>query len=193
MSGIYNAWKSMSPAEINKAPPVERKEEGHYEEREIKAPEPTYERPFVREEERMDKNKNEREDEKNSSANEEEEKRPFGVFDNVLLTGTQYRSLLEKLPEAQLFIEKLSSYLASNPSKSYPNHYAVILSWYADYMLKNKNNGSNRTYKNKDSIPTPDPTASYDIRRAELRARTQVPTVKKRNRETGLWEEIKHT
>lgn len=110
----------------------------------------------------------------------------YGEFNNVLLTRAEYNSLTNKIPDARLFIEKLSSYLVSHPEKKYPNHYAVLVSWYADHMIKH--------YKTKAYKPANEsaPTASYDIKRAEQRARAHVATVKKKNKETGLWESKNH-
>ncbi len=129
---------------------------------------------------RTDTLKEERKEEKREEITEH--KFSYGEFNNVLLTRTEYNSLINKFPDARLFIEKLSSYLVSNPGKKYPNHYAVIISWYSDHLLKQRKPEERKQVPEKNSVPEPDPTASYDIKRAELRARTHVPTVKKRNK-----------
>ena len=136
---------------------------------------------------------------KKSSAEAVKTKSAYGEFNNVFLTKDEYASLMNQFSEAGIFISKLSAYLASNPSKKYPNHYAVILSWYNDYLLektgKSASSGSVGSYRDLNRVKNedvePDPTASYDIKRAEMLARRCVPPVKKRNRETGQWEVVK--
>ncbi len=145
------------------------------------------------------KRKEEAEINKKSSAEAVKTKSAYGEFNNVFLTKDEYASLVNQFSEAGIFISKLSAYLASNPSKKYPNHYAVILSWYNDYLLektgKTASSGGAGSYRDLNRVKNedvePDPTASYDIKRAEMLARRCVPPVKKRNRETGQWEVVK--
>lgn len=112
------------------------------------------------------------------------EKLPYGKFENIYLTAMQYEELKSLSASYESQIERLSAYLKANPSKKYEDHFALLCL----NIEKDKLSGGG-IRRNDDC--TPDPTASYDIRRAELRARTGVPVVKKRNRETGLWEPVK--
>ena len=112
------------------------------------------------------------------------EKLPYGTFANIYLTAMQYEELKSLSSSYDSQIERLSAYLKANPSKKYEDHFALLCL----NIEKDKLSGG-RFNRNEEC--TPDPTASYDIKRAELRARTSVPVVKKRNRETGLWEPVK--
>lgn len=112
------------------------------------------------------------------------EKLPYGKFANIYLTAMQYEELKSLSSSYDSQIERLSAYLKANPSKKYEDHFALLCL----NIEKDKLSGG-RFNRNEEC--TPDPTASYDIKRAELRARTSVPVVKKRNRETGLWEPVK--
>lgn len=71
---------------------------------------------------------------------ENNKKKKFGEFDNVLLTEEEYT----KLEKSNLlpYIEKLSSYIASK-NKKYKSHYATILTW---SRKDNSNNKSEVTY-----------------------------------------------
>lgn len=56
-------------------------------------------------------------------------KEKFGEFENVLLSADEFQKLKSKLgAEAESYIERLSSYIASS-GKKYKSHYATILSW----------------------------------------------------------------
>ncbi len=56
-------------------------------------------------------------------------KEKFGEFENVLLSADELQKLKSKLgTEAESYIERLSSYIASS-GKKYKSHYATILSW----------------------------------------------------------------
>ena len=112
------------------------------------------------------------------------EKLPYGKFANIYLTAMQYEELKSLSSSYDSQIERLSAYLKANPSKKYEDHFALLCL----NIEKDKLSGG-RFNRNEEC--TPDLTASYDIKRAELRARTSVPVVKKRNRETGLWEPVK--
>lgn len=62
----------------------------------------------------------------NENVNENNKKKSYGEFNNVLLTDEEYA----KLEKSNLlpYIEKLSSYIASK-GKKYKSHYATILNW----------------------------------------------------------------
>ncbi len=67
-------------------------------------------------------------------------KKPYGEFQNVLLTDTEYQRLQDQFnSETNSLIERLSSYMASK-GKRYKNHYATILNW----KRKDGNNGKAR-------------------------------------------------
>ena len=56
-------------------------------------------------------------------------KEKFGEFGNVFLSADEFQKLKSKFgAEAENYIEKLSSYIASS-GKKYKSHYATILSW----------------------------------------------------------------
>lgn len=56
-------------------------------------------------------------------------KEKFGEFGNVFLSNEEFEKLKSKFgAEAENYIEKLSSYIASS-GKKYKSHYATILSW----------------------------------------------------------------
>ena len=56
-------------------------------------------------------------------------KEPFGAFDNVFLSDTEYNAFREKFPEDYVDrINELSIYLATS-GKEYKNHYATLLSF----------------------------------------------------------------
>ncbi len=165
-------------------------------------------RPSRHEKYNIQENRTEKKIKEKPSEENMKTKSSYGEFNNVFLTRDEYASLMNQFSEAEIFISKLSAYLASNPAKKYPNHYAVILSWYNDYLLEkmgkgrdntafhpHRDNTASKTYRDinraKNEDAEPDPTASYDIRRAEMLARMSVPTVKKRNRETGQWEPVR--
>ncbi len=101
-------------------------------------------------------------------------KNPYGKFGNVFLTLKEYEELKHLTPNYEYYIERLSASLM-NTAKSYDNHFALL--------CKNilEDTERNRIQKTPEPI-TPDPTASYDIRRAEERARTSVPKLKKREK-----------
>lgn len=69
-------------------------------------------------------------------------KREYGEFKNVLLTDDEYKKL-ENL-NLILYIERLSSYIAST-GKKYKSHYATILNW----SRKDKTNVAYNNYRNK--------------------------------------------
>ncbi len=111
------------------------------------------------------------------------EKKLYGRFRNISLTEEQYDEIKAMTSGYMNQIDKLSAYLQANPEKKYADHYALICLNIENDRLK---------YGNRDQKPEcePDPTASYNIKRAEFRARTMVPKVMKKNRATGLWEAV---
>lgn len=65
----------------------------------------------------------------------EESKKPYGVFENVMLTDDELQKLKQKFKsDWQSKIDNLSEYIASK-GKKYKSHYATILVW------DRKNNG----------------------------------------------------
>jgi len=55
--------------------------------------------------------------------------KPYGEFQNVLLTDEEYTKLHERFnQETHALIERLSTYIAST-GKKYKSHYATIISW----------------------------------------------------------------
>ena len=64
-------------------------------------------------------------------------KEPFGAFDNVFLSDTEYNAFREKFPEDYADrIDELSIYLATS-GKEYKNHYATLLSFARMRYAKN--------------------------------------------------------
>ena len=103
-----------------------------------------------------------------------DKKLPYGKFRNVLLTAEEFKELQQLTPDYEYYIERLSASLM-NTSKTYNNHFALLYKNILEDMEKNR-------LEKKSEIITPDPTASYDIRRAEERARTSVPKLRKREK-----------
>jgi len=67
-------------------------------------------------------------------------KNSYGEFENVWLSDPECEKLIERYGEARSgeMVEHLSAYLVNNPKqvKKYSEHYAVILSWVANKVLK---------------------------------------------------------
>ena len=66
-------------------------------------------------------------------------KHKFGEYQNVLLTDEEYQKLKAEMPNADDYIERLSSYVAST-GKSYKSHFATIRNWYRQDCEKNGQN-----------------------------------------------------
>ena len=113
------------------------------------------------------------------------ELRAYGRFQNIFLSYEEYLSLRNDYHFTDRVIEKLSSYLKSHPEKSECNHYAQLYRWLCNEreqsMADNALGAMNGSSRNSNCC-TPDPNASYDIRRAEERARKSVPKLKMRER-----------
>lgn len=79
---------------------------------------------------RQRKGKESKEEESKAAPPLSEEKRPYGEFQNVLLTAEEHKKLEERFGEgsARSRIENLSSYMAAH-GKKYRSHYATILNW----------------------------------------------------------------
>ena len=122
----------------------------------------------------------------------------LGKFRNVRMTLSQLSELKKTVPPWSFYIERLSAYIANNPYKNYENHYAVIYSWYLkDSQCKENlpvNGGNIAPFSGMNRPKQPESQgffssgASYDIKRAELRALTSVPVLKKRDPVTGEWK-----
>ena len=125
------------------------------------------------------------EDEKpvNPTKNKRGELKAYGKFSNIWLSDDEYSALLRDFKIAEDAIEKLSSYLGCHPKKSTENHYAQLLLWIANERDKQTSDASLRTNGSFGKpVCTPDPNASYDLARAEARAKASVPVFKKRER-----------
>ena len=66
-------------------------------------------------------------------------KHKFGEYQNVLLTDEEYQKLKAEMPNADDYIERLSSYVAST-GKAYRSHFATIRNWYRKDREKNGQN-----------------------------------------------------
>lgn len=64
------------------------------------------------------------------------QKHKFGEYKNVLLTDEEYQKLKAEMPNADDYIERLSSYVAS-AGKAYKSHFATIRNWYRKDCEKN--------------------------------------------------------
>lgn len=62
-----------------------------------------------------------------------------GEFQNVRLTTEELNKLEDKIPNYEILIESLSSYMKSK-GKKYSSHYATILNWYSMEQKKKVNN-----------------------------------------------------
>lgn len=67
-------------------------------------------------------------------------KKPYGEFNNVLLSDTELEKLKARFSDWDKRIERLSVYIANHPNK-YKNHYATILTW-ADMDTKKGDNNA---------------------------------------------------
>ncbi len=139
-----------------------------------------YEKKQAKKEEKEELHKNDDGDKLNSSVLNEKElsysdkKLPYGKFRNVMLYQNEYEELRKLTPNYEYYIEKLSASLM-NSNKTYDNHFALLYK----NILEDK---ERQRIQKQPEVITPDPTASYDIRRAEQRALTSVPKLKKRER-----------
>lgn len=103
-------------------------------------------------------------------------KTAYGKFNNVYLTDDEYYDFCRETKNADNYINSLSAYLVNNTGKSYNNHYALLLNKIYEEQLKGGFAG-----KEKEE-PKCDPNVSYDLKRAEDRARQHVPKLVKRKR-----------
>ncbi len=103
-----------------------------------------------------------------------ENKKPYGIFKNVLLTDGEYYEFRRLTPNFAVYIDSLSGRLM-NSSKQYANHYALLVNNLNEQKLRNPR--SEQQSRDFNSRP-----ASYDILLAEERAKNSVPKVKKRER-----------
>ena len=67
-------------------------------------------------------------DKNNKSLKENSRPNCYGKFNNVFLSDAEIDNLSVEIPEYKVYIEKLSSYMAST-GKHYTNHAATIYSW----------------------------------------------------------------
>ena len=74
------------------------------------------------------------------------EKKPYGEFNNVLLTDEEHNKLKERFTDYEERIQRLSQYIASS-GKRYKSHYATILTW-ANGESKTKAPATTSAYDN---------------------------------------------
>ncbi len=108
----------------------------------------------------------------------------YGRFHNVYLSADEYESLKEDFCDRDAAIEKFSAALANKPEDANKNHYAIL---YQKSLYEKEDREKQRSCNNLSGVFAtgnssyqPDPNASYDLRRAEARARASVPVLKKR-------------
>lgn len=119
------------------------------------------------------------EDESDVDENNNGDLKAYGEFKNVYLSDEEYEKFSRRtLSQRDAYINKLSAYLENCPEKRYTSHYALLVRELSDRKLRGKE--AVDSFSEYDSYQNG--TASYDIRRAEERARTQVPKLKKRER-----------
>lgn len=102
------------------------------------------------------------------------EKEAFGRFSNVFLTRSEYDDFCREVRNANYYIEDLSATFANSEGRSYKNHYALL---YKNY-LKDKN--ENR--KGGNPLFFEDRPPSYAVLRAEQKALTETPKLKKKKK-----------
>ncbi len=112
------------------------------------------------------------------------ERKARGRFGNVYLSEKEYEELKTEFSDADILIEKFSAYLENYTGKPITNHYAKLCQNAIYEKERNCTYGGmpktaekNRGYTGKYELIElqPDPDASYDIRRAEERAKSSVP------------------
>lgn len=65
------------------------------------------------------------------------DKFPHGEFQNVMLSDAEYVKLMNRFPDYEERIERLSAYMSST-GKKYASHYATILNWARKYESTTK-------------------------------------------------------
>lgn len=98
----------------------------------------------------------------------------YGKFSNVLLTENEYLDFQKETVNYRYYIDSLSARLMNSGGKKYQSHYALLINNCNEDKLRGRG-----IFPEEKSKPVPDPTASYDIQRAEERSK-KVPTLKKR-------------
>ncbi|MCF2568223.1 replication initiator protein A [Mediterraneibacter glycyrrhizinilyticus] len=73
-------------------------------------------------------NKKERKKNDLSKRESQEDRSPYGNFQNVFLSAKELENVRQTVPNWQDYIERLSGYIAST-GKQYQNHAATIISW----------------------------------------------------------------
>lgn len=73
-------------------------------------------------------NKKERKKNDLSKRESQEDRSPYGNFQNVFLSAKELENVRQTVPNWQDYIERLSGYMAST-GKQYQNHAATIISW----------------------------------------------------------------
>lgn len=105
-----------------------------------------------------------------------ENKTAYGKFSNVYLTAAEYEEFRGLTPNFRFFIDSLSARLINSAGKKYSSHYALLINNFNEDKLRR------REYEEPEKkFGICSSNASYDIQRAEERAKT-VPKLKKRER-----------
>lgn len=79
-----------------------------------------------------------------------EDRRPFGRYENIFLSETEYAELQEEYPgRLDFYVERLSEYIAST-GRRYENHAATIRRWAADDKEKKIKSGGIPDYSCKE-------------------------------------------
>ncbi|MBR3768355.1 MAG: hypothetical protein IKL10_09000 [Clostridia bacterium] len=102
-----------------------------------------------------------------------------GTFRNVILSDEELKEFSALTSMYESYINSLSAYLVNYPQKKYKSHYALLISQYENDRI------TRLTEIKKEEKPKIE--ASYDILRAEERARTTVPKVKKREKRESVF------
>lgn len=100
----------------------------------------------------------------------------YGKFYNVYLSAEELNSLKRDFPFTDKVLDKLSAYLYNFSYKSEKNHYAQLYKWLLNERNQDSAFSSFADASSGKKVIQPDPDASYDIVRAEERARKSVPT-----------------
>ena len=97
-------------------------------------------------------------------------KKQYGEFNNVLLTDTEHKKLVERFGEGRVeqLIKGLSRGIESKGYK-YQSHYATILNW----AERDEKEGEGGTYRGRTSAGTQKTT--NDARRASLQVKPRMP------------------
>lgn len=120
-------------------------------------------------------------DDKKDFSSERGELKVYGVMKNLYLSDDEYSSLRRDYRNVDYVLDKLSSFIENFPEKNERNHYAQAIRWLLNEKDVNRADEALRdSQRGYTPEPRPDPNASYDLLRAEARAKAQVPRIRKR-------------